>query len=42
MLRTLSQERDQNIRKTCVFVFHYSILHDEASSTFYNEIGFPN
>ena len=22
---------DRNIRKTCVFIFHYSIQHDKAS-----------
>ena len=26
-----SQERDRNISKTCVFIFHHSIQHDEAS-----------
>ena len=32
-----TKERDQNINKTCVFIFHHSIQHDEASSyTFYN------
>ena len=35
---TASQKRDRNISKTCVFVFHHSIPHDEASGyTFYNE-----
>ena len=39
MLTAWSQERDQNISKTCVFIFHNSIQHDEASDyTFYNDI----
>ena len=30
-------EKDQNIRKTCVFIFHHSIQNDEASGyTFHN------
>ena len=34
---TWSQERDQNIGKTCVFIFHHNIQHDEACGyTFYN------
>ena len=37
MLWTWSQERDRNISKTCVFIFHHSIQHDEASGyIFYN------
>ena len=43
LLWTWSQERDGNISKTCAFIFHHSIQHDEASDfTFYNEIDFPN
>ena len=39
MLLTWSQERNRNISKTCVFIFHHSIQHDEASGyTFYKEI----
>ena len=35
---TWSQERDPNISKTCVFIFHHSIQHDEASGyTFYTK-----
>ena len=35
--------RDRNISKTCVFIFHHSIQHDEASGyTFYNEVDCPN
>ena len=30
-IKIWSQERDQNISKTCVFIFHYSIQHGEAS-----------
>ena len=34
-----SQEMDRNISKTCVFIFHHSIQHDEASGyTFYNSL----
>ena len=29
---TSSQEGDRNISKTCAFIFHHSIQHDEASS----------
>ena len=25
------RERDRNISKTCVFIFHHSIQHDQAS-----------
>ena len=43
MLWTWSQERDRNISKTCIFIFHSSIQHDEGSGyTFYNEIDRPN
>ena len=36
-------ERDRNISRTCVFIFHHSIQHDEASGeTFYNEVDCPN
>ena len=36
-LRSWSQERDQNVSKTCVFIFHHSFQHNEASGyTFYN------
>ena len=31
MLWTWSQGRDRNISKTCVFIFHHIIQHDEAS-----------
>ena len=38
-----SQQRDRNISKTCVFSFHHSIQHDEASGyNFYNEVNCPN
>ena len=31
------------LAKTCVFIFHHSIPHDEASGyTFYNEADCPN
>ena len=41
--RTWSQERDRNISKTCVFIFHHSIQQDEASGyAFHNEIDCPN
>ena len=37
MLWTWSQERDRNISKTFVFVFHRRVQHDEASGyVFYN------
>ena len=40
MLWTWSQERDRNVSKTCVFIFHHSIQHDEASGyIFYKYIG---
>ena len=43
MLWTWSQEKDWNISKTCVFIFHHSIQYDEASDyTFYNEAVCPN
>ena len=33
----------RNFSKTCVFILHHSIQHDEASGyTFYNEIDFPD
>ena len=42
-LRSGSQERDRNISKTCVFIFHQSIQHyDDSGYTFYNEIHCPN
>ena len=29
--------------KACVFIFHHSVQHDEASGyTFYNEVDCPN
>ena len=35
---TSFSERDRNISKNYVFIFHYSIHHGEASGyTFYNE-----
>ena len=40
---TWSLERDWNINKTIVFIFHHSTQHDEASHyTFYNSIVCPN
>ena len=40
--RTWSQERNRNI-KTCVFIFHHSIQHDEASGyAFHNKIDCPS
>ena len=43
MLWTWSQERDRNISKICVFIFHHSIQHDEASGyNFYNKVDCPN
>ena len=30
MLWTWSQEMDRNISKTCVFILHHSIQHNEA------------
>ena len=43
MLWTWSQEKDQNISKTCVLIFHHSIQRNEASGyTFYNEVDSPN
>ena len=43
MLWKLCQERDRNISKSCVFIFHHGIQHDEASGyTFYNEVDCPN
>ena len=41
MLWTWSQESDRNISKTCVFIFHHRIQHDEDSGcTFYLSISF--
>ena len=35
-MNMISGKRDRNISKTCVFIFHHSIQHDEASGyTFY-------
>ena len=43
MLWTWSQERDRNVTKTCAFIYHHSIQHDEASGyTFYNEVDCSN
>ena len=43
MLWTWSQEKDRNIIKIIVLIFHHSIQHDGVSGyTFYNWIDYPN